>query len=395
MIWTMLVAAAAASESPGLTERLQAALPEEGEVLVAASGPEAHHAVVTALAKGELDASRIALVRLPTTGDLDALALQEADEAGITCVIRLSQGLDGVWSTPRLGTCALSAAAQAAAATPPSSGAEPSEGVASEAPAAVTLTPAIWASRERRFNEQRLLVEDTLPGQAPDGVGWQVLDGQGNRLDTQAFATLAGDEEALLGLATERERGEKRVRVLRWTGIAGLILSPVPLIGWEAGASQTNEDRVFTALFLAGISSATLVVAPSARKAVAARQAWPANYYREEDAGDVVTAHNKALFRELQLGDMPEPEPEGAPSQAEPGAAAPDASAPDTPEDLPPVGTQGAPAEQPVGSGPGSDAAPAPAPAPASPPAETPAPPAASDGSDAPTESAGGAPSPE
>lgn len=399
LFWTLLVSAVlAAPESeaaPSLVDRLAATLPETGDVLLAAAGPEAHGAAVTALASAELDASRVALVRLPTTGDLGALALAEADRAGISCVALLSGGVDGVWSAQTLGTCAAQAQVEAAPELQPASAPAPS----------ARVSPEIWAQRERRFNQERLLVEDTAGVGLAEGVAWSVFDGRGSTVDTGSLAALAGDEEMLFALAEEARRADRHARWLKWSGVAALVASPLPLLGLESGAPQRNQDRIFTGVFIAGVGGAVLAVSPNARRGVAASQQHPANYYREEDAEDVAVAHNKALFAELQLADMPEPaqSPEAAGeaasegSQEAPAAAVStndgrqdDSTALDTGEETatpePLVEPEGDAAQAP-------DAESSPAPVPAPPAVQPPAPgqPEAKDGPSSAGE--GGAPS--
>ena len=50
------------------------------------------------------------------------------------------------------------------------------------------------------------------------------------------------------------------------------MASPLPLLGLESGSPERNQDRIFTGVFVAGVGSALVAVAPATRRGLAARQ---------------------------------------------------------------------------------------------------------------------------
>jgi hypothetical protein len=349
LIWTLLVTGALAVDGDDeLAKRLLAI--REGArdtVLVAASGAEAERTVVRVLKPaGEAD---FELTRIPTVGDLDRESWAALERAGLKCGARVALGADEAWSITPFGDCA------------PPTGAATVDGPAvhTRAPGAVSArSPEQWAQIDQRYNQRRLEVDEVTHRMGlPEGIDWRVLDGRGVPVTARRLADLAGDSDLTLRLDQEQRDSFKRSRWISWTGVALLVAAPLPLLGVESGAVQSNQDRLFSALFLAGAGGVTIAVAPQTRKGALARQQHPAWYYDEEDGDDVIVDYNRRLYAELGLDERPR---EAPPQAVEISASAPapdaDSSAPgagavvlpDDPTQAPAEGAAVEPAQAPA-----------------------------------------------
>ena len=373
MIWMLLAHVAWAGATPEeLSARVSALYAELARpICLAVAGPEVERAVERAIPP-ELKGS-VQVVRIPSVGNLPAEGARALRETGLPCGLRISDSAEGGWLIAQIGLCTpVGQAADAAAPEsapvvgplpslavltppeppaqdPPSTGAEatttPSRTVVLAPPpvaptgpqdAALPAGPAEEPRELRiaRYNAERLQIRELDPTEAPEGVRWEVSDGRSQPLDARALATLGDEREVLARLDRESRHARRNRRILFWSGIGLMALSPIPLTGLESGLPSRSEDRIFTSLFLAGTGGLMVGTAPLVQRGVLDRQRWAASYLTPTLADEIVTAHNFALYKRLGLEEpQPGPTTGPGPEPAPPKAALIGVGRPETPPD--------------------------------------------------------------
>lgn len=327
-----LVSTALAADDP-LADEIRAIQADVGgQVLLCVAGEAAEQATRRTLR--DLGQEDLPIVRVPTVGDVDAEMARALSEGGLPCALRIAP-TDGGFDLSRHGECDAAGPAPGPDAPEPAllatRDAKARAEVAAPEPAAeapAVVTEAEWATREARYQRERLMLVDLPPDPLlPEGVTWEVVDGRGSSLSARSLVTIAQDED--LGIALDRELDRSRIasKAMFWTGIGLALLSPVPLIGIEDGAISENQDRAWSSVFLLASGGLTLSLSRAPQKAARARQAHPALYLDGDMAEDVVVLHNHRLYGSLDLENRPPP-PEEAEDAGEAAEGAGDAGEP-------------------------------------------------------------------
>jgi len=325
--WSLGGTARAAEESEVVdTVSTQLATVGEEALVVCARGEDGEKAAQRMLAGLE---PAVTIVRIPVLGDIQAEAERVRTERAATCAVWLSQGTTTPWEFGVLGPC-----------TPPEP--EPSVGpvVAADMDADPDEAAPQPPPQHTVVLPPRLTVAELSPDPDDlDGVRWHVVDERGISWSTHRFAQTMGDTEVVMGLEGDLNRARKERKILMWTGIAGMAVSPLPLLYTETGAYGKNSDLAWTSLFLLASGGMTFALHKVGEQSEKKRQLRPALYYDRADTDALVSAYNARIdARAEQL------EAEQARLEAEQAAqdAALDAGGADVPVDAP---AEDAPAE--------------------------------------------------
>lgn len=172
-----------------------------------------------------------------------------------------------------------------------------------------------------------LVVSDLVPDPDDfDSVDWHVVDERGVSWPTVRFAQQLGDVETLDRLAEERRQASKQRKIMTWTGVGLMLLSPTPLLFAQSGSYDLNRDLGWTSVFIASSGGLVFGVRKASESHSRTRQRQPAWYYPRPDGEALVAAYNTTVLEERGLlpsaDDSPaEPTPaEDAPAPAEDSA---------------------------------------------------------------------------
>ena len=334
-------AAHAAAESE-VVDTVQARLDMVGapSLLVCAAGEETEKAARRML--GNLD-EELQITRVPILGDIEAESERVRTDASAACAVWLRKADDG-WDFGTVGPCTPPPApvdVSPVVATSPTDSleADPDETTVRAATAEpAPAPPPAPAGPVEVVLPPKLAVTDLALNPADHhAVNWHVVDTRGIAWSAPRFAETMGDAETLERLARDRKAAATERKVLFWSGIAGLAISPVPLVFTEAGAYGKNADLAWTSLFLVTTGGFTLALHKVGDQSEKKRQLRPAQYYSRADSEALVAAYNARIdAKQAELDAAreatPVPDATGAvprdPTPADGEAVAPAATAP-------------------------------------------------------------------
>ncbi len=354
-----------------------------GALVICAAGEDTEKAVqrmVSGLS------STISVSRVPILGDIAAEAERIREKSGASCAVWVRPGTAaGAWDfgstgpctrppeTPSLGPVVVAEAPDTLDADPTETEAAPDSSPAADSTATVAPPPTVVLP-------PKLTVTDVARN--PDdhnAVRWHVVDERGVSWSAYRFAETMGDTETLARLDRNLGAAEKERKVLFWTGIAGMALSPVPLLLTETGAYGKNADLAWTSLFLVSTGGLTFALNKVGEQSEKKRQLRPALYYSRGDSEALVSAYNAKIDAKQAELDAIQAAAEAAAQPAEPAEAPPDSDGSPDASAVSPEGSN-EPAETAEASGeavpaneaPSTDTPPAETPSTEAPPDETP-----------------------
>ena len=302
----LLSSAARASEETAVLETIREKLEIVGtdHLVVCAAGEESEKAATQMLAAG---GTTVQVARVPILGNIETETERVRVDQSATCAIWV-RATGSEWELGVVGPC-----------TPPAEPAgigpvvvaapidamdrDPDESASSPAsPATVPSAPATPASAV--VLPPKLTVTDlTLNREDHQAVRWHVVDARGVAWSAPRFAETMGDLETMERLNKDLNASKVERKVLFWAGIAGMVLSPVPLAFTESGAYGRNADLAWTSLFLASTGGFTLALHKVGERSEKTRQLRPALYYSRADADALVEAYNGRIDAEQERLD--------------------------------------------------------------------------------------------
>lgn len=351
-----------------------------GSLVLCAAGGDAERELAR-ITKSDADLEGAPIVKIPILGDMATESERIRVEKATQCALWLQAGSDFGWTVGQTGPCVPVEGPPAAlqVATETQANLNTEDGDPTEAPAEGTQPVALAPAPAPRpvgpavnIPPKLVLADLNADPQDVDAVRWHIVDEKGVSWSTYRFAETMGDTEQLAVLEAELKTAKTTQKVLFWTGIGLVALSPVPLLAADSRSFERNQDLAWTSIFIASTGAMTFAIHKRDTKSTRRRQLRPAHYYTRADSGAYIDAYNTRidLMREVAEAAAAAPAEEpAAPPPTEGGPVGSPEATPEAPAVAPAVPAEPVPD---VPAVPAEQAPDAPAEVPAAPPAPVP-----------------------